>query len=168
MQSPKFVGSIDQGTTSTRFIIWDRSGRAVACEQQEHAQIMPRPGYVEHDASEIWRRTQEVITRALRSSGLKGNDLAAIGITNQRETTVAWDAVTGLPLHNALVWQDTRTQAIISALDADAVALLRTRAGLRAATYFSGSKMQVRHAIRPPVISVAASVVFQYFVCSGF
>ena len=144
MQPLNFVGSIDQGTTSTRFIIWDRAGRAVACEQVEHAQIMPRPGYVEHDAAEIWQRTQEVITRALASAGLRGCDLAAIGITNQRETTVAWDAVTGRPLHNALVWQDTRTQGIINALDADAVALLRERTGLRAATYFSGSKMKVR------------------------
>ncbi len=144
MQPLNFVGSIDQGTTSTRFIIWDRAGRAVACEQLEHAQIMPRPGYVEHDAAEIWQRTQEVITRALASAGLRGCDLAAIGITNQRETTVAWDAVTGRPLHNALVWQDTRTQGIINALDADAVALLRERTGLRAATYFSGSKMKVR------------------------
>ena len=146
MQPLNFVGSIDQGTTSTRFIIWDRAGRAVACEQLEHAQIMPRPGHVEHDAAEIWQRTQEVITRALASAGLHGRDLAAIGITNQRETTVAWDAVTGRPLHNALVWQDTRTQSIISALDADAVALLRARTGLRAATYFSGSKMKVLRA----------------------
>ena len=139
-----YVGSIDQGTTSTRFIIWDRTGRAVACEQREHAQILPKPGHVEHDADQIWQRTQEVIARALASAGLSGCDLAAVGITNQRETTVAWDAVTGRALHNALVWQDTRTQAIIDALDADAVDMLRRRTGLRAATYFSGSKMKVR------------------------
>ncbi len=143
MQPVNFVGSIDQGTTSTRFIIWDRAGRIIACEQQEHTQILPKPGHVEHDAIEIWQRTQEVISRALASAGLCGGDLAAIGITNQRETTVAWDAVTGKPLYNALVWQDTRTQDIIDALDADAVALLRSRTGLRAATYFSGSKMKV-------------------------
>jgi glycerol kinase len=104
---------------------------------------LPKPGHVEHDATEIWQRTQEVVTRALASAGLSGGDLAAIGITNQRETTVAWDALTGLPLHNALVWQDTRTQDIIDSLDADSVSLLRTRTGLRAATYFSGSKMKV-------------------------
>jgi glycerol kinase len=143
MQPLQFVGSIDQGTTSTRFIIWDRSGLAVACEQQEHSQILPQAGHVEHDAAEIWQRTQDVITRALASAGLSGCDLAAIGITNQRETTVAWDAATGQPLHNALVWQDTRTQAIIDSLDADQVLLLQKRTGLRAATYFSGSKMKV-------------------------
>lgn len=146
MQPVKFVGSIDQGTTSTRFIIWDRAGCIVACEQQEHTQILPKPGHVEHDATEIWQRTEEVVSRALASAGLSGSDLSAIGITNQRETTVAWDAITGKPLYNALVWQDTRTQSIIDALDADAVALLRARTGLRAATYFSGSKMKVQRA----------------------
>ena len=143
MQPLKFVGSVDQGTTSTRFIIWDRSGAAVACAQLEHSQILPKPGHVEHDAAEIWQRTEDVITRALASAGLSGCDLAAIGITNQRETTVAWDAVTGEPLHNALVWQDTRTQAIIDSLSADQALLLQKRTGLKAATYFSASKMKV-------------------------
>jgi glycerol kinase len=163
MQSTNFVGSIDQGTTSTRFIIWDRAGRSVASEQLEHAQILPKPGYVEHDPSEIWQRTQEVISRALVSAGLSGRDLAAIGITNQRETTVAWDASTGLPLHNALVWQDTRTQTIIDSLNPDDVALLRQRTGLRAATYFSGSKMKVAHALN----SWHHPLYFVTFSCSG-
>ena len=162
MQPLNFVGSIDQGTTSTRFIIWDRSGSIVACEQQEHTQILPQPGHVEHDAAEIWQRTQEVVARALASAGLRGSDLAAIGITNQRETTVAWDAVSGRPLHNALVWQDTRTQGIISALDNDTVALLHNRTGLRASTYFSGSKMKVprtRSRLRVAIPAHALSAV---------
>lgn len=103
-----YVGAIDQGTTSTRFMVFDRSGRIVSIAQKEHEQIFPRPGWVEHDALEILRRTHEVIAEALEKRGLQSSDLAAIGITNQRETTVVWDRKTGRPVANALVWQDTR------------------------------------------------------------
>src|SRR5436305_12060966 len=103
-----YIGAIDQGTTSTRFIVFDRSGRIVSIAQKEHEQIYPKPGWVEHDAEEIWRRTQEVIGEAMQKRSLRPADLADIGITNQRETTVVWDRKTGKPLSNALVWQDTR------------------------------------------------------------
>src|ERR1700728_3339392 len=103
-----YVGAIDQGTTSTRFIVFDRSGRIVSVAQKEHQQIYPQSGWVEHDAAEIWLRTQEVIDEALKQRALKASDLAAVGITNQRETTVVWDRKTGRPVYNALVWQDTR------------------------------------------------------------
>src|SRR5215510_7865751 len=100
-----YLGAIDQGTTSTRFIVFDRSGRIVASEQREHQQIYPKPGWVEHDPEEIWRRTQEVIAGALQQRALRSSDLAAIGITNQRETTVLWDRKTGRPAARAIVWQ---------------------------------------------------------------
>ena len=103
-----YLAAIDQGTSSTRCIIFDESTRIVADAQREHEQIFPRPGWVEHDAIEIWRNTQTVIAGALRKGGLKPSDVAAIGITNQRETTVVWDRRTGVPVCNALVWQDTR------------------------------------------------------------
>jgi glycerol kinase len=99
----KYIGAIDQGTTSTRFIVFDAAGKVVACAQKEHKQIYPQPGWVEHDAEEIWARTQEVMAEALAESRLKAGDLAAIGITNQRETTVLWNKQTGKPLHNAIV-----------------------------------------------------------------
>ncbi len=104
----QYIGAIDQGTTSTRFIVFDRAGKTVASAQKEHRQVYPQPGWVEHDAEEIWQRTQEVITEAMDRAGLKAADLAAIGITNQRETTVVWNRKTGKPLTNAIVWQDTR------------------------------------------------------------
>ena len=104
----RFVGAIDQGTTSSRFIVFDRDGAIVTVAQKEHAQIYPQPGWVEHDALEIWRNTQEVIGGALAREGLHAADFAAVGITNQRETTLLWDHRSGRPLHNALVWQDTR------------------------------------------------------------
>ena len=104
-----YIGSLDQGTSSTRFMIFDHAGKVVGQHQLEHRQIMPKPGWVEHDANEIWERTQQVITAALKQADILGSDLAAIGITNQRETTVVWDVTTGAPLANAIVWQDTRT-----------------------------------------------------------
>ena len=102
------LGAIDQGTTSTRFIVFDDSSRIVSMSQMEHAQIYPQPGWVEHDPLEIWRNTETVVANAMRSAQLRPQDLAAIGITNQRETTVVWDRRSGAPLYNALVWQDTR------------------------------------------------------------
>ena len=111
-----FIGSLDQGTSSTRFIVFDASGKIVGQHQLEHSQILPQAGWVEHDASEIWKRTQEVITGALKAARITGTDLKAIGITNQRETTVMWDRNTGAPLSNAIVWQDTRTADFLNAL----------------------------------------------------
>src|SRR5690349_14142387 len=111
--TPAYVGALDQGTTSTRFIVFDRDGHIVTRAQKEHAQICARPGWVEHDALEIWHNTQEVIGEALRTARLSARNLAAIGITNQRETTLLWDRRTGQPLHNALVWQDTRNAALV-------------------------------------------------------
>src|SRR5260221_7003723 len=112
----KYVAAIDQGTTSTRFIIFDQGGNIVAVDQKEHQQIYPKPGWVEHDALEIWTRTQEVIQGALSKGNISPKDIVAIGITNQRETTVVWDKHTGKPIYNAIVWQDTRTDAIINEL----------------------------------------------------
>ena len=134
----RFVGAIDQGTTSTRFMVFDEAGREVASHQLEHAQILPQPGWVEHDPIEIIRRTSDVITEALGRGGLAGRDLAAIGVTNQRETTVVWNPKTGQPWYNAIVWQDTRTEAIVSELEGKR-AMLRERTGLPPATYFSAS-----------------------------
>ena len=110
----KYIGAIDQGTTSSRFMLFDARGNVVAAAQREHAQIYPQPGYVEHDAAEIWRNTQAVIAEALASGGMRAGELAAVGITNQRETTVLWDRNTGVPLYNALVWQDTRTAELVA------------------------------------------------------
>src|SRR5438445_2611922 len=109
-----YVGAIDQGTTSTRFMVFDQAARVVAAAQKEHEQIYPRAGWVEHDAVEIWRRTREVIAAALSAGGLGPADLAAIGITNQRETTVVWDRTTGRPVANAIVWQDMRVAEDVS------------------------------------------------------
>ncbi len=137
----RFVGALDQGTTSTRFMVFDAGGAEVARRQIEHAQIMPQPGWVEHDPVEIAARTSEVITGALRAAGLAGTDLAAIGVTNQRETTVVWNPKTGQPWYNAIVWQDTRTDRIVHALEPKRQ-LLYERTGLPPATYFSGTKVQ--------------------------
>ncbi len=138
-----YIGAIDQGTTSTRFIVFDRSGRIVSVAQKEHEQIFPQPGWVEHDASEIWRRTQEVIREAMESRGLKARDLAAIGITNQRETTVVWDRKTGHPVYNALVWQDTRVDNYVAELARKGGPdRFRAKTGLPLATYFSGLKIR--------------------------
>ena len=139
----RYVGAIDQGTTSTRFMIFDHDGHEVGKHQLEHEQILPRAGWVEHDPHEIWEATQEVITGALGKAGITADDLAAVGITNQRETTVVWDKRTGEPYYNAIVWQDTRTDKIASALERNGHGdLIRDRAGLPPAPYFSGGKIQ--------------------------
>jgi glycerol kinase len=138
-----FVGALDQGTTSTRFIIFDRSGRPAACVQKEHEQIYARPGWVEHDPEEIWFRTQQVIEEAMAQMKLEPKDLAAIGITNQRETTVLWDRKTGRPVHNAVVWQDTRVGEMVAELAAaGGLDRFRARTGLPLSTYFSGLKIR--------------------------
>lgn len=143
MAQARFVGAIDQGTTSTRFMVFDHQGREVARHQLEHEQVLPRAGWVEHNPVEIWERTSAVVKTALGKARLEASDLAAIGITNQRETTIVWDRRTGRPLHNAIVWQDTRTDAIAAALDRDGRGdVIRHRAGLPPATYFSGGKLQ--------------------------
>ena len=113
---PKYVAAIDQGTTSTRFIIFDHEGNIVAVDQKEHEQIFPKPGWVEHDPLEIWERVQEVIVGGLHKSRLQSADITAIGITNQRETAIVWDKITGKPVYNAIVWQDTRTDMICNEL----------------------------------------------------
>ncbi|WP_055587762.1 glycerol kinase GlpK [Peterkaempfera griseoplana] len=138
-----FVGAVDQGTTSSRFMIFDHDGNEVARHQLEHAQVLPRPGWVEHDPVEIWERTNVSMQNAVRSAGIAASDLAAVGITNQRETTVVWDPRTGQPYCNALVWQDTRTDRIAAALERDGHGdLIRHRTGLPPATYFSGGKIK--------------------------
>jgi glycerol kinase len=138
-----YVGALDQGTTSTRFMIFDHGGNVVGIDQKEHEQIFPKPGWVEHDADEVWSRSQEVIDGALGKNDLTAGDLAAIGVTNQRETTVVWDRATGQPIHNALVWQDTRTDGICNELSADGGQdRFREKTGLPIATYFSGPKIR--------------------------
>ncbi len=139
----KYVGAIDQGTTSTRFMVFDHDGNEVARHQLEHEQIMPEAGWVEHDPHEIWEATQDVVQAAMGRAGIEADGLAAIGITNQRETTVVWDRRTGEPYYNAIVWQDTRTDKIAAALNrGDAGALICERAGLPPAPYFAGGKLQ--------------------------
>ena len=139
----EYAGAIDQGTTSTRFMVFDSGGHVVSIAQKEHEQIYPRPGWVEHDPMEVWQRTEEVIGEALQSAGLDKDQLAAVGITNQRETAVVWDRSTGEPVHNAIVWQDTRTDAICNRLAADGGQdRFRGQTGLPIATYFSGPKIR--------------------------
>ncbi len=138
-----FVAAVDQGTTSTRFIVFDHVGTDLGRHQLEHQQILPRPGWVEHNPVEIWERTQTVIRTVLYEHRLTVSDLAALGITNQRETTVVWNRRTGRPYHNAIVWQDTRTDRIASALERSGKGeVIRQKAGLPPATYFSGGKIQ--------------------------
>ncbi len=139
----KYIGAVDLGTTSNRFIIFDHDGQIIGLDQMEHEQIFPRPGWVEHDPLEIWKNTQAIIRGALGKTGLRGTDLAAIGITNQRETTVVWDRRTGKPYCNAIVWQCTRTADICDALMADGGQdRFREQTGLPIATYFSGPKIK--------------------------
>ncbi|MGN6598318.1 MAG: glycerol kinase GlpK [Actinomycetales bacterium] len=139
----QYVGAVDQGTTSTRFMVFDHSGREVGKHQLEHEQILPQAGWVEHNPQEIWERTQTVISTTLTKLGIQGSDLAAVGITNQRETSVVWDKRTGRPLYNAIVWQDTRTDRIASRLEREGKGdVIRQKAGLPPATYFSGGKIQ--------------------------
>jgi glycerol kinase len=137
------IGAIDQGTTSTRFMVFDDKGFVVVSAQRPHRQIFPAPGWVEHDPNEIWDRTVEVIDEALSTAGLRPTDLAAVGITNQRETTVVWDPTTGQPVANAIVWQDTRTAGICEALSLEGgIDRFRQLTGLPIATYFSGPKLR--------------------------
>lgn len=139
----RVIAAIDQGTTSSRVLLFDRRGRIRGSAQREHRQITPRPGWVEHDPGEIRDRVDEVIVAALRNAGLAGADVEAVGITNQRETTVVWDPETGDPLAPAIVWQDTRTAALARELERNVGArALRERTGLPAATYFSGPKLR--------------------------
>ncbi len=142
--SRKYVGAIDQGTTSTRFILFNRTGSVKAVHQLEHRQVFPEPGHVEHDQAEILDRTCQVIRGALRKSGIRPGEIAALGVTNQRETTVVWNRRTGKPYHNALVWQDTRTAALCEELSRSGGGQdrFRDRTGLPLATYFSGPKIR--------------------------
>jgi glycerol kinase len=134
-----YIGALDQGTTSTRFMVFDRQGRVVSVAQKEHEQIYPKPGWVEHDALEIWRRTLEVIDEASEARGLRAKDFAAIGITNQRETTVVWSRETGLPIYNALVWQDTRVADYVARFALDGGGdRFRAKTGLPLTTYSPG------------------------------
>ncbi|NNM60598.1 MAG: glycerol kinase GlpK [Steroidobacteraceae bacterium] len=154
----RYVGAIDQGTTSTRFIVFDRGGHIVASAQREHAQIFPRPGWVEHDGAEILDNTRTVITEAMQSARLQPRDLAAIGITNQRETTLLWDRRTGKALHNALVWQDTRANDVVAAYAARGeLDRLREKTGLPIASYFSALKLQWLLREVPGAADLAAS-----------
>jgi len=138
-----YIGALDQGTTSNRFIIFDHRGSIIGLDQKEHKQIFPQPGWVEHNPTEIWQNTQDVIRNALANAGLSGSDLAAIGITNQRETTVIWDKNTGKPFSNAVVWQCTRTDEICKQLTRDhGQNRFRDKTGLPIATYFSGPKIK--------------------------
>ncbi|QHO68307.1 glycerol kinase GlpK [Marisediminicola antarctica] len=137
-----YVLSIDQGTTSSRAIIFDKAGSIVSTGQLEHEQIFPKAGWVEHDPMEIWNNTREVIGQALSKANLTRHDIASVGITNQRETAVVWDKNTGKPVYNAIVWQDTRTQSIVDRLAADGgVERFKAQVGLPLATYFSGTKI---------------------------
>lgn len=141
-RTPRYVLAIDQGTTSTRAILFDRTGTPVATGQREHAQLFPRAGWVEHDAAEIRDNVARVLEEALDAAGATAADVAAAGITNQRETTVVWDRATGEPIAPAIVWQDTRTQDAVDALAADGgVERFRERTGLPLATYFSATKI---------------------------
>jgi glycerol kinase len=137
----QYAAAIDQGTTSTRFMVFDHGGQVVSVDQKEHEQIYPKPGWVEHDAMEIWERTQEVVRAGLDK--VQASDIAAVGVTNQRETAVVWDRSTGQPVHNAIVWQDTRTDQICNELSADGGQdRFRAKTGLPIATYFSGPKIK--------------------------
>ena len=151
-----YVGALDQGTTSTRFILFDRRGRPVHSCQREHRQLYPRPGWVEHDPVEIRDRSFEVITTALREAGVAASAVAALGITNQRETVVLWDPATGAPYGNAVVWQDTRSDAIVGELAREGgKERFRARTGLPLATYFSGPKLKWLLDSRPEVREAA-------------
>ena len=139
----KYVAAIDQGTTSTRCMVFDHAGKVISIDQKEHEQIFPQPGWVEHSPTEIWDRAQDVVKGALEKGSLQTSDLAAVGITNQRETTVVWNRKTGAPVHNAIVWQDTRTDRICDELARDGGQdRFREKAGLPLATYFSGPKIK--------------------------
>ena len=138
---PEYIVAIDQGTTSTRAIVFDHAGSVVSTGQLEHEQIFPKAGWVEHDPMEIWANTREVIGQALSRADITRHNVAAVGITNQRETTVVWDRATGEPVYNAIVWQDTRTQPIVDRLADGNVDRFRTQTGLPLSTYFAGTKI---------------------------
>lgn len=139
----RYVGAIDQGTTSSRFIVFDRRGNTIAMAQKEHRQIYPKPGWVEHDPIEIRDNTLSVIGKALRSAGLKPLDLAAVGITNQRETTLLWDRASGEPVYNAVVWQDTRVDPMVADFAREGGQdRFRAQTGLPLASYFSALKLR--------------------------
>src|SRR6201994_4740318 len=139
----KYSAALDQGTTSSRAMIFNHEGRVVSVAQKEHEQIYPKPGWVEHDAKEIWARSQEVLDEALKAADAAADDIAGLGITNQRETTLVLDRNPGEPIHNALVWQDTRTDALVDELSADGGQdRFRQKSGLPLATYFSGPKVR--------------------------
>ncbi|HVH53985.1 MAG TPA: glycerol kinase GlpK [Actinomycetota bacterium] len=139
----EYVGALDQGTTSTRFMIFDHSGKVIGIDQKEHEQIYPKPGLVEHDPMEIWQRSEDVITGGLKKAKIQASDLAAVGVTNQRETTVVWEKSSGKPVYNAIVWQDTRTDRICNDLAKDGGQdRFRSKVGLPLATYFSGPKIK--------------------------
>jgi glycerol kinase len=139
----KYIAAIDQGTTSTRCILFDHAGNIVAVDQEEHQQIYPKPGWVEHDPLEVWERTQGVIRAALDKAGIEASQVAAVGVTNQRETAVVWERTTGRPVYNAIVWQDTRTDAICADLaKSGGQDRFRLTTGLPLATYFSGPKIK--------------------------
>ncbi|SCG63354.1 glycerol kinase GlpK [Micromonospora zamorensis] len=141
--TPQYVAAIDQGTTSSRCLVFDSAGDIVAVAQREHRQIFPQPGWVEHDAEEIWDNVQQVVSEALRSAGTDPAGLAAVGITNQRETTLVWDRATGRPVANAIVWQDTRTGPLLRELaSAYGEERFLARTGLPLATYFAGPKLR--------------------------
>jgi glycerol kinase len=143
MSPGTYVGAIDQGTTGTRFMVFDHGGQVVANAYGRHEQIYPEPGWVEHDPVEIWESTRSVVTRALENAGIGAADVAALGITNQRETTLLWDAATGEPVYNALVWQDRRTTDRIEALeDAGKGEWIREKTGLQPDAYFSATKAE--------------------------
>ena len=139
----RYVAALDQGTTSSRCIVFDRGGRVLGVAQREHEQIFPRPGWVEHDARTIWRNTELVLAEALDRLGLTRDDIAAVGITNQRETTVVWERATGEPIHNAIVWQDIRTDRLVGELGGEqGPGRYQDRTGLPLSTYFSGPKLR--------------------------
>ncbi len=143
MAEKKYAAAVDQGTTSTRFMIFDHGGNVVGIDQMEHEQIYPQAGWVEHDPMEIWARTQDVIKGGLQKAGVSADEIAAIGVTNQRETTIVWDKNTGKPYYNAIVWQDTRTDRICNELAKDGGQdRFRPKVGLPLATYFSGPKIK--------------------------
>ena len=139
----KYILALDQGTTSSRAIVFDHAGNAVSVAQKEFTQFFPKPGWVEHDPMEIWASQAGVATEAISTLGLTGTDIAAIGITNQRETTIVWDAETGEPVHNAIVWQDRRTAEFCDSLkDKGLTEMIREKTGLIIDAYFSGTKIR--------------------------
>ncbi|OQS14599.1 glycerol kinase [Nocardia donostiensis] len=139
----RYVAAIDQGTTSSRCIVFDRQGRVAGISQREHEQLFPRPGWVEHDPETLWRNTALVLGAALSENGIEAGEIAAVGVTNQRETTVVWERSTGAPIHNAIVWQDTRTDRLCTELGGDiGSGRYQDRTGLPLSTYFSGPKLR--------------------------